>query len=175
MMPRGLRTNTPVGYVDHRHVTDLHNALFSEKVIQDDSLFDKRYHYMMQLQKCVSFLQNCHTDNPFYSKLLAKSMAAIREIAQAILEVRPCHAARHQEHNKYDRDALVKPLQRKLAEVDFQTIHRQRGLMELQVSAYNDIPLDNYDGVSLLLGPVLSMMQDILPHMVSAMLDGGAD
>lgn len=168
-MSRPLPADTPMGYVDRLFINELRQALFPKNVIEDKVLCDKAYHTMMQFQECVNFLQSCHEDNPFLSKLLAKSVAAIQEISDAILQGRECQNASHPEHNKHNKDAIVRPMRDKLAEVEHQTLVRQRDLMELMLVSYNHLELENYDGVCLLMGTAISMMKDILPHIASTM------
>lgn len=169
MMSRPLPADTPMGYVDSLFINEMRQALFPKNVTEDKVLFDKAYNTMMYFQECVNFLQSCHDDNPFLSKLLAKSVAAIQEISDAILQGRECQNASHPEHNKHNKDAILRPMQHKLTEVEHDTMARQQSLMEWLLVAYNHLELKNYDGVCLLMGTAISMMKDILPHIVATM------
>ena len=152
------------GFVLGRHVLELKETLTRPLQTEDDHLFFAD-HGLENLKEVVLFVQKIHCDNPFLSKLAAKSYAALVQIRQHILTDQPIEDIAYQQFSQFKPDLKVKPIREKLMEVPFEHMKHKILEMDVCIGLFEVLRQDPSEGAQLLLNPVMCMIKDMLPHM----------
>eukprot|EP00435_Cladocopium_sp_Y103_P026477 s598_g6.t1 len=152
------------GIVAAQHVLELKEVLTRPLQTRDDVRWFAD-HGLENLKEVVLFMQKIHCDNPFLSKMAAKSYAALVAIRQNILADSAIEDIAHVPFSQFNADLKVKPIREKLMEVPFEHLKQKIFEMEVCIGLFEPMMRDNSDGAQLLLNPVMCMLKDMLPHM----------
>lgn len=166
---RSRRLEVMVGIVTREHILQLFETLLLLWGRGGEKNFCSSFPHALEiLAQCISFLSKIHEDNPWLSKILAKSFAAVQEILQCLRDgPKGCiNDVNYRKYNQFDHDRVLSPLCVKLKLVDPSVRQAHAEIMkELEPCLVKVTTTRQSEGTDLLLVPLLCMISDIMPHM----------
>ena len=158
-----------VGVVTREHILQLLETLLQFLGGAGGESFEDSLRRDLEiLSECISFMAKIHEDNPWLSKLLAKSFGAVQEIHQCVLDgpTGIINEVSYKQYSQFDPHRVLSPLCVKLNLVDPHVRQAKAAMMNyLSKGLMKITSTQQSEGTDLLLVPFLCMISDIMPHM----------